>query len=74
MDPKVTVKSICQVFEIAPAGLYHLEARGYLPPRPPGELTPEYISALAERLRLTRGSLPVAAERLLAEVRHGIDQ
>jgi hypothetical protein len=73
MPPDITVKSICQAFEIAPAGLYHLEARGYLPPRPRGELTPEYVSALADRLRLTRGSLPVAAERLLAEVHNGKD-
>lgn len=74
MDPKVTVKSICQSFEITPSGLWNLEARGHLPPRPPRGLTPEYITALADRLRLTRGSLPVAAERLLAEVQHGIDQ
>jgi len=73
MPPDITVKSICQAFEIAPAGLWNLEARGYLPTRPRGELTPEYVSALADRLRLTRGSLPVAAERLLAEVQHGND-
>ena len=66
----LTVKKLCQAFAISPPGLFQLEARGYLPSRSHGKLTPEYIEALAARLRTTRGSIPPAAEDLLREVGH----
>ena len=70
MQQLPTIKHLCQAFEISYAGLWALEARGHLPTRTRGEVTPEYVNALGDRLRVTRGSIPAAAEDLLREVNH----
>jgi len=64
----VKLKDLCKAFELYPAHLYQLEARGVLPPRPwRGQVTPEYLRALGDYKR-THGGIPEAAAAILAEV------
>ena len=62
------IYELCRAFQVYPAQLYQLEARGILPPRPGrGQVTPEYLRALGDYKR-THGGIPEAAAAILAEV------
>jgi len=60
----ITFKTLCRAFQVHPANIYQLEARGTLPEREHGKITFDYVHALAEH-RSKRAPLPDAALELL---------
>jgi len=71
---KVPVKKVFRSFQIFPAQCDALQSRGILPERPRGQMTPEYILALAEYCRTRRGPLSPEAEALIKSVKADADE
>ena len=65
MAENISFKQICNAFQIHPAQVYALEARGALHGHPHG--TPDFILDLAAWCRESRGPLPPEAEAILRD-------